>query len=138
MAALCMAFIIGAIVIDRDSGACPPSNWHNHIALTLAGNQARVDEAAAITACTGARCIPPAPTFAKNASAGNGLLSRQEDGSWLFTVGSVPPSSVTFRTFDVAGNMLSQQSNVLNWTRVGGTEQCGGPMGTMRVVVRVP
>lgn len=136
MAALCMAFIIGAIVLDTNAGTCPPQNWHNRVTLTLTGNHAA--EAAAVTVCAGATCAPPAPTVAKAASVDSSLLAHQANGSWVLNTGAAPPPVVTFRVFDVTGKVLAQQSNSLNWTRVGGSERCGGPMAGMQVGIRVP
>lgn len=140
MAALCMAFIIGAIVTDRDAGPCPPPGWHNQVSLTLAGDTRTVAQSQSVTACSGAGCIPLAPTFAKNTVESNGsasLLTHQADGSWLLDVSPQPPSIFTFRVYDHAGKLLAQQSNTLNWTRVGGSEQCGGPMATMKILLRL-
>lgn len=133
VAALCMAFIIGAIVMDKDAVACPPATWHNHVTLALAGDPDATARVSAVTACTGSKCVPLTPTFAKNAPGGSAMLSRQPDGSWLLDAGSQPASVITFRAFDAAGNVLAQQSSTLNWTRVGGNEKCGGPMASMKV-----
>ncbi|WP_442213232.1 hypothetical protein [Specibacter sp. RAF43] len=138
MAALCMAFIIGAIVLDRDAGSCPPASWHNHVSVTLAGNHDAVAAAAAVTACTGSACIPLSPTFARNSAGGTGLLAHQPDGSWVLSVGSKPPAHVTFSVFDASGTVLARASNALNWTRVAGTEKCGGPMAEVRVLLQLP
>lgn len=133
VAALCMAFIIGAIVMDKDSGGCPAPSWRNHVTLTVAGNEAAVARVDAVTACDGAKCVPLTPTFARQADGGSAMLARQPDGSWLLNVGAQPSSSVTFSAFDAAGKVLGQQSNILNWTRVGGNEKCGGPMAALKV-----
>ncbi|PYI64962.1 hypothetical protein CVV68_20190 [Arthrobacter livingstonensis] len=138
VAAVCMAFIIGAIVMDNDSGGCPTATWHNHVTLSLAGDQATAARVSAVTTCAGAKCAPPTPTFAKNARNGSAMLTRQPDGAWLLDVGTKPSPTVTFRAFDAAGNVLGQQSNTLNWTRVGGNEKCGGPMAAMKVVLSLP
>ena len=138
VAALCMAFIIGAIVTDKDSGGCPQAAWHNHLTLTLAGNGDTAERVHAVTACGGSKCVPLTPTFAKNSPTGAAMLSRQQDGSWLLAVGTQPSSTLTFRAFDAAGNVLVQQSNTLNWTRVGGNDKCGGPMAAMNVALTLP
>lgn len=133
-----MAFIIGAIVMDKDSAACSPATWHNHVTLTLTGNPDAAVRVSAVTACTGSKCVPLTPTFAKNAPSGSAMLSRQPDGSWLLDAGTQPAPGITFRAFDAAGNVLAQQSNTLNWTRVGGNEKCGGPMAAVKVPLYVP
>ncbi|MCQ9165243.1 MULTISPECIES: hypothetical protein [unclassified Arthrobacter] len=138
VAAVCMAFIIGAIVMDKDSGGCAPASWHNRVMLTLAGNQATAAQVDSVTACVGAECVPLTPTFARKSSSGSVLLARQPDGSWQLKVGTQPASSVTFRAFDASGKVLGQQSNTLNWTRVGGNEKCGGPMADLHVDLQLP
>lgn len=134
VAAFCMAFIIGTIVLDRDSGPCPSPNWHNQLTLSLTGNV----DAAAVTACAGAECVPVPPTFAKSTSEDSGLLTHQNDGSWLFNVAPNPPKSVSFRVYDHNGDIVAAQSTALNWTRVSGTERCGGRMSSINVVLDVP
>jgi hypothetical protein len=138
VAAVCMAFIIGAIVLDKGAGSCPQPNWHNHLTLSLSGSPSAVSSVSAITACAGSNCVPMNPTFAKLATGAPSLLARQGDGSWVLNVDTEPPTAVTFRAYDAAGNLLIQQSDTFNWTRVGGTEQCGGPMGAMTVPLRLP
>lgn len=141
-----MAFIIGAIVLDRDRGPCPPANWNNQLTLSLAGSLSGITNAAAVTACTGADCTPMAPTTSAAAGASaalpsnqsNRALTRQQNGSWLMNIGTKPPQTVKFSVFDHAGNVLATQTTALNWTRVAGNERCGGRMAGMNVVVDVP
>lgn len=137
LAALCMAFIIGAIVLNKNSASCPPTSWHNRVNVTLGGDQPRMAAAAAITACSGSKCVPLSPTFARSSANFNNLLATHEQGGWFFNVGQLPPTALTFRVYDSKGNVLAQQSNSLNWTRVGGSEICGGPMGQMNVLLSV-
>jgi len=134
VAALCMAFVIGAIVLDRDGANCPPAAWNNSVSVTPAGHPGVV---AAMTACTGNGCLPPAPSFARTATDGSGKLVRADNGSWTLNTGSDFPGTVTFRAYDAGGNLLTQQTASLYWTRVGGTDHCGGPMSTDDVQIRV-
>lgn len=151
VAAFCMAFIIGAIVLDRDQGTCPPANWNNQLTLSLTGSLSGMTNAAAVTACTGADCTPMEPISAaagaSKASAASAALQTgensralvlQKNGSWLLNVGTKPPRTVNFSVFDKDGNVLASQSTALNWTRVAGTERCGGRMAGMNVVIDVP
>lgn len=134
VAAFCMALIIGAIVLDRDGGPCTTPNWDNHLTLTLSDSS----RAANVTACSGSECVPMAPTFARSATGNTRLLAHQKDGSWLLNVGAQPPTAISFRVFDQAGNVLAAQSTVLNWTRVSGNERCGGRMADITVGLNVP
>ncbi|MDO5754577.1 hypothetical protein, partial [Arthrobacter sp.] len=103
VAAFCMAFIIGAIVLDRDGGSCPAPNWNNHLSLSLAGNQSSNSTATAVTACSGTDCVPQSPTFAKMSAGGTRMLTHQKDGSWMLTVGALPPKTLNFSVYDQNG-----------------------------------
>ena len=134
VAALCMAFVIGAIVLDRDGVKCPPSSWNNSVTVTAAGDPGAV---AAMTACTGNGCLPPSPPFAQKSTTGSGKLVHAANGSWTLNTGDEIPGTVTFRAYGASGNLLSQTTASLYWTRVGGSEHCGGPMSTDAVHIRV-
>lgn len=142
VAAFCMAFIIGAIVLDRDGRPCPSPNWNNQVTLSLSGNLPSSTQAAAVTACTSTDCVPAAPTTVAAAAlhsiASNRILAQQADGSWLLNLGAKPPNSVSFSVFDQNGAVLATQSTALNWTRVSGNERCGGRMAGLHVVVDMP
>ncbi len=137
-----MAFIIGAIVLDRDGRPCPSPNWNNQVTLSLSGGPAGMTNAAAVTACTSTDCVPAAPATVAAAAlhsiANNRVLTPQADGSWLLTVGAQPPNSVNFSVFDRNGALLATQSTALNWTRISGNERCGGRMAGLHVVVDMP
>lgn len=142
VAAFCMAFIIGAIVLDRDGRPCPSPNWNNQVTLSLSGGLAGTTNAAAVTACTSTDCVPAAPATVAAAAlhsiANNRVLTPQADGSWLLNVGSQPPNSINFSVFDHNGALLATQSTALNWTRISGNEHCGGRMAGLHVVVDMP
>lgn len=134
VAAFCMAFIIGAIIIDRDAGLCPTPTWKNQLTLSLTGDV----DATAVTACSGTDCVPLPPSFAKNATESPSVLTPQKDGTWLFDVAGTPPKSVSFRVYDQSWKVVAAQSAALNWTRVSGNERCGGHMAPIGVVLHVP
>lgn len=138
IAAFCMAFIIGAIVLDRDGRPCPQPNWKNHLSLSLTGSYAGISSASAITACSGVGCVPAPPAFAKSSTGNSSLLTQQDDGSWLLTLGAQPPSAVSLSVYDRSGNVLASESTALNWTRVSGDERCGGRMAGINMVLDVP
>ncbi len=145
VAAFCMAFIIGAIVLDRDRGPCPPANWNNQLTLSLTGSLSGITHADSVTACTGTDCTPMAPATAASAASAalpsnqsNRVLTQQKNGSWLLNIGTKPPQTLKFSVFDQAGNVITTQTTALNWTRVAGDERCGGRMAGMNVVVDVP
>jgi len=57
-------------------------------------------------------------------------LVERADGRW--TVGSLAstPERLTVRAYDADGGLLAEDDFALEWTRSGGSEQCGGPMET--------
>jgi hypothetical protein len=57
-------------------------------------------------------------------------LVERSDGGW--TVGSLssPAEHLTVRAHDADGAVLAERDFELEWTRTGGSEQCGGPMRT--------
>ncbi|SEE92106.1 hypothetical protein SAMN04489740_3105 [Arthrobacter alpinus] len=138
VAAFCMAFIIGALVLDRDSRPCPQPNWNNQLSVSLSGSLESTSNVSAITACAGTSCTPAEPTFAKGSSGNTSVLVHQQDGTWLLTLGAQPPSAVSFRLFDENGTVLAAQSTALNWTRVTGDERCGGRMAGISLMLNVP
>ena len=138
-----MALVIGAIVLDRDGGPCPSPSWNNHLTLSLAGNLNGMTHAAAVSACIGAECVPLAPVTSAAAAAlqpvgNNRSLTPQKNGTWLLNLGAQPPNSVNFSVFDQNGKVLATQSAALNWTRVSGSERCGGRMEGINVVMNMP
>lgn len=137
VATLCMVFIIGAIVLDRNNGSCPAANWENKVTLTLGGNPMSIAAASAVTSCVGVNCKPADPRFAKSSADHTELLLHQSDGTWLYSPQTAAPVNVTFKVFNASGQILAEQSYALNWTRVGGTEHCGGPMAPMKVPLQL-
>lgn len=143
VAAFCMAFVIGAIVLDRDRGPCPSPNWGNQLTLSLAGNLTGMTHAAAVSACSGAECVPVAPGTSAAAAAlhvvdNTRSLTQQKDGTWLLNVGAQPPNAINFSVYDHNGKVLATEAASLNWTRVSGDERCGGRMAGINVVLEMP
>lgn len=135
IATFCMAFIIGAIILDSDGAACPPPTWKNQLSLELTGNDATAAEAAAITACMGADCASPGST--KNRAGTTRALIHENDGSWRLSLGPQPASTINFTVYDRRGAVLSSQSAQVNWTRISGSERCGGAMADVGMVLEL-
>jgi len=57
-------------------------------------------------------------------------LVERSDGAWTVDSLASPAEHLTVRAFDAAGTLLAEEDFDLEWTRTGGSEQCGGPMGT--------
>lgn len=104
------------------SSACTAIGYLYSVEVLVTG------EFAALEACVDGDCVSSA-----DATSANSLMfavSPDGDGSW--TVGSFTstPDRLTLRALDDAGALLAEDSYDLEWTRTGGSEQCGGPMST--------
>lgn len=137
---------------------CPASGYASIITVNVEGNVASVDE---VQLCSDQGCsqrLPdygPAvpiksvqPTFpATNtptpftpATRQPAFLGTRTDASrWEFSI-SQPglPQHVTVRALALDRTVLVEQGNDLVWTRVGGSEQCGGPVTTPPITLRLP
>lgn len=47
----------------------------------------------------------------------------------------VQPGEVTARALSADGEILASTETGLEWTRVGGSEQCGGPMRATSILL---
>lgn len=127
-------------------GACPAIGWSNVVEVHLNGN---VSEVASVELCVDGVCststpydsapfeprqmttlgpeqlpsISPAPA----ATYSPYFSTRVDERTWKFQVQISTPGSVTLRALSTAGTVLAEKDVVLEWRRVGGTEQCGGP-----------
>ncbi len=138
VAAFCMAFIIGAIVLDREGADCPSPTWNNQLHLQLSPTSAKAVQPAAVTACMGEECVPLAPAFAKASSGTTRALIHERDGSWQLSLGAQPAGTISFTVYDKNGAVLSNQSTKVNWTRISGNERCGGAMADVSMVLDMP
>ncbi|WP_427015748.1 hypothetical protein ACQCSX_13120 [Pseudarthrobacter sp. P1] len=135
MAAIAMALIVGAILRDSRPTACPAIGWIDGVDISLTGNAAKV---ASLTICDGAGCVPGGVSASAAPTFGTGSVTRQSDTIWHYDVGMNNPEWITVQAADAAGAILAQKTFMLNWKRVGGSEQCGGPAMTDPVVLAIP
>ncbi|WP_299168467.1 hypothetical protein [uncultured Arthrobacter sp.] len=64
--------------------------------------------------------------------------TRVESDRWRIDVGMSAPEQVTLRALDADGDVLAEEDFPLEWVRVGGSEQCGGPGEAGPVTLSVP
>lgn len=131
--------------------ACPALAWFNSLTVTLDGNAERVDlvEFCADDVCSvradGPVRVPvtpvspgPAPppaTTLPSASeppatppAFNPFTASRVDGrTWKVSLLMRSPKSVTIRAYSADGTVLAQRGVEPGWTRVDGSDVCGGP-----------
>lgn len=128
---------------------CPAVGWGSSITVRLEGDVTAVSDVELCTAegCSVPGLASPQPASPKSAvpdSPGGPSApmapfdsSRSAVNSWLFTVRGQLPEQVTARVLAEDGKLLAQRQSRLEWTRVGGSEECGGPMTTQPITLRL-
>jgi len=58
--------------------------------------------------------------------------------TWRFTVNMSSPDHVTARALSSTGEVIAEKDADLDWKRVGGSAQCGGPAEASPVQLSVP
>lgn len=143
-----------------DGFACPAIGWSNSLSVELEGGVSSVAE---VQGCVEDVCshfvrLPPktdAPVEIITPAPGGGgggetrrshpprefspyMASRVDEDSWRVRFEMTSPASVTVRALDTDGAVLAEEDFALEWVRVGGSEQCGGPGEAGPVTLRIP
>lgn len=129
---------------------CPAVGWVSTITVRLEGDITAVNdvqlctpegcsvhEAAPAQAASPKTAGPSTPADASPSPAPF-VGSRTALNSWLFTVSGRLPHEVTTRVLAKDGTLLARQQSQVEWTRVGGSEECGGPVTTPPITVQLP
>lgn len=149
--------LVAAVPAAGCSTVCPAVGYASIITVTVAGDNSAVDE---VQLCSNLGCserqadyglpvpiktvAPDTPTPTETAPGSTHtpapfLGTRTAPDTWAFTVSSAPlPQHVALRALSAGRTLLAQQETDLVWTRVGGSEQCGGPVTTPPIILRVP
>jgi hypothetical protein len=140
------------------SVVCPASGYASIITVTVEGNATAVDE---VQLCSDQGCSQRLPDYGpavpmKSVQAGVPgsntptpfipatpppafLGTRTDASTWAFSISQAGlPEHVMVRALALDRTVLAEQQNDLKWTRVGGSEQCGGPVTTPPIPLRVP
>jgi hypothetical protein len=121
--------------------ACPALAWVNSLTVSLDGSVEAVSlvELCADEVCSTRSDVPA--TFPVT-SVGPGAMpapatsapsfqpfsaARVDDRTWRFSLLMRSPETVRVRALSAGGTVLAERDLKLGWTRVGGSEQCGGP-----------
>ncbi|WP_457966152.1 hypothetical protein M1E17_06120 [Arthrobacter sp. D1-29] len=131
--------------------ACPAIGYVSSVTVNIEGNVAAVDQ---VSLCDKTGCSQPEPTAGPAPSktvvtefspAPQPTVSmapfysrRADKDTWVFTANSGTPSEVTVKAIAADGSVIAEKDQDLVWTRVGGTEQCGGPITTPPIQFSVP
>lgn len=62
-------------------------------------------------------------------------VNRLGADSFVVDVGMSAPAAITVRAIDAAGMVVGSQEAHLEWERIGGSAQCGGPMSAPAIIV---
>ncbi len=63
---------------------------------------------------------------------------RIDADTWRFTVNMSSPDHVTAKVLTAAGEVLIEKEADLEWKRVGGSAQCGGPSEAPPIELTLP
>lgn len=161
------AVVVSSMLLPGCAGSgesveCPAIGWSNNLLVELEGNVSAVAE---VQGCVDGACsqvVQPAPQtdapvekITPEASGGTGnktgqkshlpsqyfspyTASRRDGDSWAVNLDMDAPKNVTVRALDADGTVLAEDEYALEWVRVGGSEQCGGPGEAGPVTLTVP
>ncbi len=132
--------------------ACPAIGYARTLTVNIEGNVAAVSD---VRVCDETGCSQPEPTAASPVPMKSVVTEfspepqptvsyppfhshREDQDTWVFTVSSGDPTKVTVRALAADGTVLAEREQELVWTRVGGTEQCGGPVTTPPIQLVAP
>lgn len=136
--------------------ACPAVGWVNSVTVELAGDVPRVG---AVQLCADGSCSelfpepgnaaprvvstmplgPTAPVTPEAPPSMAPFYAEQVDAdTWRFTVNLSSPDHVTAKALTATGVVLIEKEANLEWKRVGGSAQCGGPSEVPPIELVVP
>jgi hypothetical protein len=127
----CAVLLAGSLAGCATPHACTAIGWLNQVRVRVTGETAAVER---VTFCAGATCVPPPPPTP--APDRLDTTTRQRD-VWTISIDMSTPSTGHLGAYDAAGALLVDQRVVLDWKRVGGTAECGGPERA-EVTLRIP
>jgi hypothetical protein len=132
---------------------CPAIGWSSSLSVELEGDTHLVSE---VQACHKGECSRPTDFQAdpidsyrpfdpdrpaRSSSVPTATFepslyysTRIDDSTWAISFLSAP-DTITLRALAANGTVLAEEQVELNWTRVGGTERCGGPLEADPIVL---
>lgn len=156
----CFTVLLPALLpVTGCATTCPAIAWANFVTVALDGDTRNV---AWVQLCTPDSCSrateSPLPqtvlsSAAASPSAANGLglptapglgptvrrilVEKIGSDTWRFGFEMDSPGSATIRALDPAGKTLAENKVSLEWQRIGGTAECGGPETASPVTLTV-
>ncbi|WP_369137928.1 hypothetical protein [Modestobacter versicolor] len=127
-----LAVVLTALTWGHGSVACPAIGWGSSVRVELAGDWSAQPVGAVELVCSPSCELPLVLDEVTGEPAS--LQAGAEPLVWPVLLGEQPGSAVaTVRATD--GTVLARAASALDFQRVGGTEECGGPL---EAIVRVP
>ncbi|MCC9068037.1 hypothetical protein [Arthrobacter cryoconiti] len=136
---------------------CPAIGWINTIDVNLTGNVADI---ASLELCVDGVCAASStvqqipveslrratlvPTGPASAPTGlttvplNFSINRIDQRTWRASMSMAAPATLTLRALSSAHNVLVEREIALEWRRMGGSEQCGGPSEVGPITLDIP
>lgn len=114
--------------------ACPAVGWINTVEVRLDGTPSAIDRVAWVELCDDAGCstsdapqAAPAASPAPDPEPPYYHASPVGPARWSVNVMMATPENVTVSAYAIDSSVLGEASVPLAWTRIGGSEECGGP-----------
>ncbi|WP_371030928.1 hypothetical protein [Pseudoclavibacter sp. JSM 162008] len=115
------------------TNACTDIGWTNRVDVQFTGPAAAIAIIETMEVCGEETCWKaPRPTATPTSPPG--AIEAYEfpatavtDTRWALAIGMDTPESITITARTADGTVLGTTESDVDWTRVGGTAQCGGP-----------
>ena len=149
--------VIMSSTVSGCSWACTTIGWMNSVNIELDGDAGDV---AAVELCTDGVCassapllpgsdeplqvmtaLPEASVTPSSAPADDMLMfstERIDEDIWRISFPTRTPDSVVVRAVSATGEVLAEREATVEWERVGGSEQCGGPAEGEPISLDIP
>ena len=120
-AVLAVGAVLALAACDGGGRACPAIGWSNLVTVEVAGPWPE-GEGRSVRLDCGTPCDPSLPSGAPSVATApvQGAVAQ-------VVLGMVTPETVDVTVLGPDGGVLAGLSADLEWERVGGSEQCGGP-----------
>lgn len=116
--------------------ACPAVGWINVVTVQIEGSAEAVGLVERVEFCDDRQCSQSAAALPDTSSVLPYIAEKIEQGRWRISTDMSAPETATIRALAADGAELAATTETLDWERVGGSEQCGGP-GVADVSIRV-
>lgn len=112
--------------------ACPAIGWINSVEVRIVDASGRVTQ---LEACVDSACSTSGT--AEDGTASWPSVTSGTPGQWSIAVDMQSPEKLRLRALGANGEPLAEETFALEWTRIGGSEECGGPMRTEPLTMTV-